>query len=563
MRRAAVSVLLFLWSLTWGAVGASAAPARPPDELAIGITQFPATLNPVIDDMLAKVYALALVRRSLTTFDADWKPQCLMCVTLPSFQNGLAEKLDLGDGKTGIKITYTIQPQARWGDGVPVTTDDVLFSWELGRNPAVGVVDQDPYRHIFKIEVKDAKTFTLYVDRLTFDYATRNDFDILPAHLERAAFTDPAQYRFRTLYDTQPTNPGLYMGPYLITEIVPGSHIVFERNPYWWGTRPYFRRIVIWAVENTAALEANLLAGGIDMIAGELGLSLDEALGFAKRHGKDFTILYKPGLSYEHIDLNLDNPILADKRVRQALLYGIDRRAISDEIFAGRDPVADSFVPPLDPAYSAAVAHYPYDPVKAGLLLDDAGWRLGADGLRHNAEGAPLALELATTAGDRTRELIEEVLQSQWRKMGIDVRLKNQPARVLIGSTVSHRDFTMAMFAWISAPESVPRAELYSDQVPNAANGWSGENFLDFRNPEADHLIDALETELDAAKRQVLWQKLQALYAEELPALPLYFRANAYVLPKWLEGVTPTGNSAPSTLWVENWRRADQKAASR
>ncbi len=144
---------------------------------------------------------------------------------------------------------------------------------------------------------------------------------------------------------------------------------MLERNPYWWGKPPYFRRIVVWTVENTAALEANLLAGGIDMVAGELGFSLDEALGFEKRHGRDFDVLYKPGLVYEHIDLNLDNPILADKRVRQALLYGIDRKAISDEIFAGRDPVADSFVPPLDPVYSPDVPRYPYDPAKARALL--------------------------------------------------------------------------------------------------------------------------------------------------------------------------------------------------
>jgi peptide/nickel transport system substrate-binding protein len=560
MRRATAFLLGFLLSTVYSASdGAHAAPSRPADELAIGVTQFPSTLNPVIDQLLVKVYALGLVRRSLTAYDAAWQRICMMCVTLPSFENGLAEKLDLGGGKTGVKITYTIQPEARWGDGVPVTTEDVLFSYEVGKAPQTGISDAEAYRRIFKIEVKDAKTFTVYVDRLNFDYATRGDFDILPAHLERAAFADPAQYRFHTLYDTDPTNPGLYMGPYLITEIVPGSHIVFERNPYWWGQKPYFRRVVLWTIENTAALEANLLAGGIDMIGGELGLSLDEALGFEKRHGRDFTVLYKPGLSYEHIDLNLDDSILADKRVRQALLSGIDRKAISDQIFAGRDPVADSFVPPLDPAYSDDVPHYAYDPNKAGALLDAAGWHRAGDGIRRNAKGEPLSLELATTSGNRTRELIEQVLQSQWRKLGIAVRLKNQPARVLLGSTVSRRHYQMAMFAWVSAPEVVPRAELYSDQVPTAENGWSGQNFVGFRNPDADRLMDAVEIELDAAKRRGLWQQLQALYADELPALPLYFRADAFVLPKWLEGVTPTGHTAPSTLWIEQWRRASEK----
>ena len=557
MRRA----LLVLLACLPPALSAAAAPAHAPDELSIGVTQFASTLNPVIDEMFVKDYVLGAVDRPLVTYDPDWKLECMLCTELPSFENGRARKIDLGNGKTGVAVTFTLQPNARWGDGVPVTSDDVVFSYELGKNPAVPVADAKVYQRITKVEVKDAKTFTLILDRLTFDYvAALQSFYILPAHLERGALDDAAQYRFRTLYDTDPTNPGLYNGPYRITEVVPGSHIVLERNPTWYGTPPYFRRVVIWTVENTAALEANLLAGGLDMVAGELGFSLDEALAFEKRHGGAFDILYKPGLSYEHIDVNFADPILADLRVRQALLDGIDRKAIADTIFAGRDPVAASFVPPLDPAYSADVPGYDYDPKKAAALLDAAGWRLGGDGVRRK-DGAPLSLELATTAGNRTREMIEQVLQAQWREIGIDIRLKNQPARVLIGDTMAHRRFQLAMFAWIGAPEEVPRSELAANQIPSAQSGWSGENFGGFANPEADHLLDAIEGELDATTRLSLWRQLEVLYAEQLPALPLYFRADPFVLPKWLEGVTPTGHDAPSTLWIENWRRAKEQAA--
>jgi peptide/nickel transport system substrate-binding protein len=122
----------------------------------------------------------------------------------------------------------------------------------------------------------------------------------------------------------------------------------------------------------------------------------------------------------------------------------------------------------------------------------------------------------------------------------------------------------MAMFAWTSAPEDLPRAELYSTEIPAAANNYSGQNHTGFKNPEADRLMDAIEIELDRSKRAALWQQLQALYAEELPALPLYFRADAFILPKWLQGLTPTGHQFPSTLWVENWRavgRGDEASA--
>jgi peptide/nickel transport system substrate-binding protein len=151
--------------------------------------------------------------------------------------------------------------------------------------------------------------------------------------------------------------------------------------------------------------------------------------------------------------------------------------------------------------------------------------------------------------------LVEQVLQSQWRRLGIDVRIRNEPARVFFGETTSKRRFgAMAMFAWISAPENVPRTTLHSEEIPTAANGWAGQNYTGFSNPEMDRLLDDLERELDRDKRRVMWQRVQEIYAEELPALPLYFRSDVHIWPLWLEGVVPTGHQYGSPLWVEQWR---------
>jgi peptide/nickel transport system substrate-binding protein len=290
------------------------------------------------------------------------------------------------------------------------------------------------------------------------------------------------------------------------------------------------------------------------MIAGELGLSLDEALAFEKRHADAFHMIFKPGLVFEHIDLDLDRPILADRGVRQALLLGLDREAISRSLFAGRQPVADSFVNPLDAGYDPETPRYRYDPARAASLLEAAGWQAQGSAIRRNAQGQSLSLELMTTAGNRTRELVEQVLQSQWRKLGVEVRLKNEPARVLFGDTLPHRRFDMAMYAWISAPENVPRSILHSSEIPSEANGFAGQNAAGFSNPEMDRLIDALEIELDSGKRKGLWTAAQRLYATELPSLPLYFRSEVFILPKWLTGVRPTGNQYPTTLWISDWK---------
>ncbi len=533
--------------------------ARQSDELVIGITQYPSTLHPNIDSMLAKTYVLAMVQRPFTVHDEDWTLQCLLCVSLPSLENGGAKLESLADGRRGVAVTYEIQPDARWGDGQPVSTRDVVFTWRIGRHPKSGVAAQELYRRILDIQVHGEKSFTLHQDRVTFDYAALGGFRLVPEHLERQPFErDPGQYRQRTLYEVNPTEPGLYFGPYRITETVRGSHVVLERNPTWYGKEPYFRRIVVRAIENTAALEANLLSGEIDYVAGELGLSLDQALAFDKRHGDRFRVVYKPGLVYEHIDLNLANPVLSDLRVRAALAHAIDRRAISEQLFAGKQPVAHSSVNPLDWIYDDSVPKLQYDPDKAEHLLRDAGWTKSPSGLLQGEDGQPLTIEFMTTAGNRSRELVQQVLQSQWRALGVDVRVRNEPARVFFGQTLTQRRFSgLAMYAWISAPESVPRTVLHSNEIPNSDNGWSGQNYMGYRNPEMDELLDAIELELDRDRRRLLWSRLQALYARDLPVIPLYFRANAYVTPKWLRGIVPTGHLDPSSLWVERWYRND------
>jgi peptide/nickel transport system substrate-binding protein len=525
-------------------------------ELRIGITQFPFTLNPLIDSMLAKSYVLAMTRRPVVAYDHDWQLACFLCTELPTIENGLAVPEALPDGGQGIAVTYRLHPEATWGDGTPVTTDDVVFTWEVGRHPQTGVSDIEGFQRVLSIDEIDDKTYTVHVDRITFDYNLYGSFALLPAHIERSIFeAGPAEYRNRTAFDADPTNPGLSFGPYRVTEVSTGSHLILEPNATWYGPAPAFDRILVRVIENTPALEANLLSGAIDAIAGELGLSLDQALAFEQRNGDRYDVIFKPGLIYEHIDLNLDNPILRDRRVRQALVYALDREAISRELFAGRQPVAHASVSPLDWVHSEDIPTYPYDPARAAELLDEAGWSTLENGFRHNAQGERLSLELMTTAGNRSRELVQQVLQSQWRESGIEVRIRNEPARVFFGETVRKRAFTgLAMFAWLSSPESVPRTTLKSDEIPTPENGWGGQNYTGYRNAEMDELVDAIEIELNRDKRRTLWHRLQVLYATDLPVIPLYWRANAYVLPKWLEGVRPTGHQGTTTLWVEEWR---------
>ena len=217
---------------------------------------------------------------------------------------------------------------------------------------------------------------------------------------------------------------------------------------------------------------------------GELGLSLDQALAFEKRHKDKYNVIYKPALIYEHIDVNLDNPLLKDRRVRQAILLSIDRKAISDRLFEGKQPVANSDINPLDPMYSQTARHYGYDPAAAKKLLDEAGFATIKNGFRTNAAGERFSIEITTTAGNRIREQVAQVIQSQLRQVGIELRLKAEPPRIF-SEALNRRNFTgLAMYAWVSRPQGVPRSTLHSQEIPTAKNAWSGQNYPAYANPD-------------------------------------------------------------------------------
>lgn len=539
------------------ALGALASPAavraQAKDELVVAMTQMPGTWNPIISSMLAKSLIANMTARPVTAYDADWKLVCLVCTELPTIENGKARVVDLADGKKGMEIDVELRDM-RWGDGTPVSAKDVAFTLEVGQHPLSGVASSEGYKRIIKLDVKDDRRFTMTIDRVTFDYNSIG-LQLLPAHIEKPIFdANPAEYRNKTAYDTQSTNPGLAFGPYRLTEIAPGSRVVLEQNPTWTGQKPYFKRITVRIIENTAALEANLLSGSVDYVLGELGLSLDQAIAFEKRHKDKYNVVYKPALIWEHIDVNLDNKLLADRRVRQAMLLAIDRKAISEKLFEGKQPIAHGGISDLDPMFSPAARQYGYDPAAARKLLDEAGFSTLRNNVRHNAAGEKLSIELGTTAGNRVRELVAQVIQSQLRQVGIDVRLKAEPPRIFFDAMGNRTYGGLGMYAWVQRPEGVPRSSLHSKEIPSAANGWSGQNYPGYANPEMDKALDAAERELDVVKRRALFAEIQKLAADDLPSLPLFFRVDPFVIPKPLKGVTPTGTLNSSTLWVEQWR---------
>src|ERR1700733_8199378 len=538
-----------------GAAPAAQAQAKH-ETLTIGIAQFPSSLQPDIDAEVVRSYALGFAIRPITAFDADWKNTCLLCTELATLENELARREDRPDGKIGMAVTIKLKPGLAWGDGQPLTARDVAFTWRLGSDPGSGFSNPNPWNRATGVDVVDDQTAVLHLDRVRADF---NQWDqILPEHIEGpivAKAAGPGDYTNATSYNRAPLNPGLYNGPYMITGYDSGAQIVLEPNPHWAGRAPGFRRIVLRHIENTAALQANLLSGDVDMVSGEgIGLTIDQVLALQKQHPDSFQYTFKPSLTYEHIDLKQENPLFADVRVRRALLMAMDRQTMVDRLFHGTQPVAATWVNPLSPNYDPTIPAVKFDLAGAKALLQDAGWTSGPDGICRNQAGERLSLEFSTTAGNRLRELQQQVLQSNLRNACVEVTIKNEPARTLFGETLKKRVYTgLVMYAWSSNVTESPLRTLGSDQIPTAANNWGGSNYPGFSDTKMDADIEAAAGELDAAKQRVIWADMQRIYADQLPVLPLFFRSETHVTPTWLRGYAPTGAADPSSYWAENW----------
>lgn len=532
--------------------------------LKIGISQEFESLNRLIKQMMATTYIYGMVNRTLVTMNhkGEYIPQ--ITELIPSFENGEA-KFITENGKKKIKANWKIKENAKWGDGKPVTAYDVKLAWSTAQLNTVSVGEKKTYSQVERIEInpKNPKHFSFVYEESMWNYYQLGSFYILPSHLEKPIVKKHAHkaegYAKNTLYSKDPINPGLYNGPYLIEELKLGSHLILKPNPYFYGKAPNIQKIIIKLIQNTGTLEANLRSGSIDMIS-VMGMNFDQALSFEKKvklMNLPYKVNYKASLIYEHIDLNMNSPLLKNKSVRQALVHAIDREKLTLALFEGKQQMAYHNIAPLDPWYTndpKKIRHYKPSKRKARKLLEKSGWKLKDDGIRYK-NNKKLEFTIMTTAGNKTRELIQAFIQSEWKSVGIKLNIKNEPARVFFSQTVLKGEYPdMALFAWISAPESIPRSVLHSESIPSEKNGFSGQNTGHWINKTVDKIIDDLEFEFNSAKRKEMITKLLKVYTDEVPVIPLYYRSDVSITPINLKNYILTGHQYPNTNFVENWK---------
>lgn len=497
--------------------------AQPRDSVIVGLIGDPDHLVPGFSRLAVASHVSAVLFVGLVGLNADWQAYPRVAREVPTLENGQWRLLPNDE----MEVTYRLRPGFRWHDGTPVTAGDVVFAWEVAREPRTGAITPDP--GITAVAAPDPSTIVVrWRERRV---GANLGHPLLPRHLLDAQFrSDPAAVRTGPFASRPIGN-----GPYRFVEWTRGRSLRLQAVEDYPEGRPAIPTLVFRFIPSAAAV------GGE-----ELHVNFTGAGG-----GPQFETMVVPGLIFEHIAINHDNQWLRDRRLRQALVLAVDRDVIQRQAGWLNVDVAHTWLPPRHPAHYPDARRYVPDPGAARRLLAEAGWTPGPDGILRNAAGARLELVFMTTPGDGLRDRTQDLLIARWREVGISVR-KDNPANFF--EVLGRRQFPhLAMFAWVMSPATTGWDLWHSSRIPDEANRFQGSNYSGWRHAENDRVLDQAGQELSDARRAELLRRQQEIWVEELPALPLWFRNYPAYVHRNLQGVRPTGIGGGWAWNVHEW----------
>ncbi len=453
-----------------------------------------------------------------------------------------------------MKTIWHLRKGAKWSDGKPITAEDFVFGYQLQMSNKIQVVSRDIAEKVAKIETPDPYTIIVYWNEKTIwaQYSVAGA-GLYPAHILKPIFDkDPALINSCD-YNQKP----IHGGPYVLDEWSPGNYVILKKNPNYWGPEPLLDKIIFYFTPDTNTMLMQLLSGKVQMTIPGIGLDVPQAYAAEKRGlKKTHNFYYIDSVYWEHVTLNLEDPILKDKTLRKALMYALDRKKMSDKIFFGLRPLAYGFIPPKFAAFNKKlVGKYPYDPEKAKQILKDAGYTWDAQGNLINPDGKKVVIDIEGPAGYAVREQEIEFMAKYWKdNLGVTVNYVPKNWGPMIDDWI-HGTFQGALFAWGADPADIIPLTLYhSEQIPTEENGWAGQNFTRYRNPTVDKLLDEGEATLDPEKRIEISKKIQEIIYDDLPELYLNMHVAVCVIKKGLVGFDfPVSAVTPSTWNVDYW----------
>ena len=338
------------------------------------------------------------------------------------------------------------------------------------------------------------------------------------------------------------TKSPVYTGPFKFKEWVKDDHITLEANPDYFLGKPNVDQYVLKVVKDGNVVAAQLKTGESDF-------GFYEAPLLSEMQKQDNVNNYAfDTFNFTFYTLNLDpakTTLFQDKQVRQALLYGLDRDAMVKSIMFGQGSVANASEPVLSWAYNPDNSpKYPYDPQKAEQLLDAAGWKKGADGIRAK-DGKKMSFQCWTNAGNKVRENYVTVMQEQWKQIGVEMTPKLEEWNAFLDRLTKTHDFDCFLVGFVWGVDPNQRTMFHTDSYKG------GFNMAKYSNPELDKILDdALQT-TDVAKRKDLYLKMQQIIAEDLPVTIIDFPKQPAAVSKKVAGLVP--NAANFRFEANKW----------
>lgn len=438
----------------------------------------------------------------------------------------------------GTLYTFTLRRGLLWQDGTPLTADDVVFTYQLLQSPDLrnppGLQKQLADAVFTRV---DSSTITVQLPEPYAPLPAYLTLGILPAHLLRNVAPD-------ALYDSQFNQRPVGAGAYRIQSLLL-DHAELVANPGYHFEQAFIQRLDLRFYPDDGALFEALDQKEINGALFESGLGPNDILQIQQRSDLRMSPLDEGEITYVY--LNLDLPMFADRRLRQALLYGIDRDKLIRDVLRGQASRAESPIAPGTWAYSPSLTRYEPDPEQANLLLDEAGWLKGVDGVRRKG-GTPLAFTL-TTGPDPVRVAVANRVAEAWNALGASVTVESSGLTPLVRDLIEQRDYEALLFVDPAKADPDPYDAWHSE-----GSGSRGNNLAQFSNSRVDALLEEARTAPNT-RRKVLYDEFQEIFAQEVPSIPLYVSRALYVQDADVSGVRVSQLTEPGDrFWqVHEW----------
>ncbi len=497
--------------------------------LTVGLGYDIDTLNVYSTGYLGDVQAA--VAEGLVAPDSKARYVPVLATRVPTVANG---GIKVAADNKSMVVTYQLRPGVKWSDGQPFTSADVKFTWEAVRDPKFIAESKDGTDDISSIETPNPLTVVVNYKRVAPDFAsTLFTFGILPQHTLQGKDLNTDNYN----------QMPLGTGPFKVTEYKKGQYVILDRNPYYWrkdkaGVQlPYLDRMVFKIIPDSNTLVTQLKSGEVQLA---YGIPYSQVAQLGNQPG--LNVVKNSVLSWQHLDFNLKGPApLRDLNVRKAFAYAIDKNTISKALGGYPTPI-NTVVVPVFSYSNKLVPSYAYDPAKAKALLDAAGYKPGADGIRAK-NGQRLSFNIMVQAGRSTDEDAEQVLIASMKAIGVELKPDNK-------SGVAFRDarykggYDIFYSGWITAADPT-YSVFFGTKGVNNGQGYS--------NPKVDALLTTAESTLDPIARGKALRDFQALLMADLPSIPVTSNPSMIAVTEKLGGFVPNPTNMTNFVNTSGW----------